>query len=37
MVGDGRGSISGLDKRGMIFMGHRRGMMSVGDWKVSMC
>ena len=37
MVGDGRGSIRGLDERGMIVMGHGRGMTSVGDGKVSPC
>ena len=37
MVGNGGGSISGLDERGMIVMGHGRGMMSAGNGKVSMC
>jgi len=34
MVWDGRGSISELDERGMIVMGHGRGMMTVGDGHV---
>ena len=37
MVGDGRGSISRLDERDMIVMGHGRGMMSVRDGKVLVC
>ena len=37
MVGYGRGSMSRLDERGMIVMGHRRGMMSAGNGKVSVC
>ena len=37
MLGNGGGSISELDERGMIVMGHGRRMMSVGDGKVSTC
>ena len=35
MVQNGGGSISGLDERGMIVMGHGRGMMGERDGNVS--